>query len=323
MAGTPADPFPSRPRLVFMGTPDFAVPTLKALLDHGHTVLAVVTQPDRPKGRGKKLTAPPVKKLALDRGIVVLQPEKASDESFCDQVRAKEPDLIVVVAFGQILKKKLLDIPQWGVVNVHASLLPNLRGAAPVQWAVLNDESKTGLSLMLMDEGMDTGPIIFQQEVPVLRDETAGHLQDRLAVMAGDLMARSLERMAGRAVETTPQDHTKATYAPKITKDLSLVNWKEEAAKVSARIRGLDPKPGAFTFWEGNELKVFASTVIDTNREVGSPGQVIGLREECLVIRTGRGTVGVRELQYPGKNRLPAKDFLRGFVIPEGTVLGR
>lgn len=323
MAGTPADPFPSRPRLVFMGTPDFAVPTLKALLDHGHTVLAVVTQPDRPKGRGKKLTAPPVKKLALDRGIVVLQPEKASDESFCDQVRAKEPDLIVVVAFGQILKKKLLDIPQWGVVNVHASLLPNLRGAAPVQWAVLNDESKTGLTLMLMDEGMDTGPIIFQQEVPVLRDETAGHLHDRLAVMAGDLMARSLERMAGRAVETTPQDHTKATYAPKITKDLSLVNWKEEAAKVSARIRGLDPKPGAFTFWQGNELKVFASTVIDTNREVGSPGQVIGLREECLVIRTGRGTVGVRELQYPGKNRLPAKDFLRGFVIPEGTVLGR
>ena len=129
--------------------------------------------------------------------------------------------------------------------------------------------------------------------------------------------------MAGRAVETTPQDHTKATYAPKITKDLSLVNWKEEAAKVSARIRGLDPKPGAFTFWQGNELKVFASTVIDTNREVGSPGQVIGLREECLVIRTGRGTVGVRELQYPGKNRLSAKDFLRGFVIPEGTVLGR
>jgi methionyl-tRNA formyltransferase len=323
MAGTPADPFPSRPRLVFMGTPDFAVPTLKALLDHGHTVLAVVTQPDRPKGRGKKLTAPPVKKLALDRGIVVLQPEKASDESFCDQVRAKEPDLIVVVAFGQILKKKLLDIPQWGVVNVHASLLPNLRGAAPVQWAVLNDESKTGLSLMLMDEGMDTGPIIFQQEVPVLRDETAGHLQDRLAVMAGDLMARSLERMAGRAVETTPQDHTKATYAPKITKDLSLVNWKEEAAKVSARIRGLDPKPGAFTLWEGNELKVFASTVTDGTWEEGPPGRVLGLRDGCLVVGTGRGTVGLRELQYPGKNRLPAKDFLRGFAIPEGTVLGR
>jgi methionyl-tRNA formyltransferase len=322
MAGTPAEPFPSRPRLIFMGTPDFAVPTLKALLDHGHTVLAVVTQPDRPKGRGKRLTAPPVKKLALEHGIEVLQPEKASEESFGDRVRANGPDLIVVVAFGQILKKTLLHIPRWGVVNVHASLLPNLRGAAPVQWAILNDVSKTGLTLMQMDEGMDTGPIIFQNEFPVLKDETAGHLHDRLAVMAGEFMACSLKRMAGNVVKTTPQDHTKATYAPKIGKDLCLISWKDEAPRVSARIRGMDPKPGAFTLWEGHEIKVFASTVIDMNRVV-LPGRVIGLREECLVIGTGRGTVGVRELQYPGKKRLPAKDFLRGVVIPEGTVLGR
>jgi methionyl-tRNA formyltransferase len=211
VAGAPAEPFPSRPRLIFMGTPDFAVPTLKALLDHGYTVLAAVTQPDRPRGRGKRLTAPPVKELALERGIEVLQPEKASEESFYDRIRAKGPDLIVVVAFGQILKKRLLDIPRWGVVNVHASLLPNLRGAAPVQWTILNDESKTGLTVMQMDEGMDTGPIIFQTEVPVLQDETAGHLHDRLAVMAGQLMARRLERMAGGVVKTTPQDHTKAT----------------------------------------------------------------------------------------------------------------
>jgi methionyl-tRNA formyltransferase len=323
MGEIPAEPFPARPRLIFMGTPDFAVPTLKALLDRGHHILAVVTQPDRPKGRGKRLTAPPVKELAREHGIEVLQPERASEDSFCSRIRAERPDLIVVVAFGQILKKRLMDIPRWGVVNVHASLLPNLRGAAPVQWTILNDESKTGLTVMQMDEGMDTGPIIFQQEVPVLKDETAGHLHDRLAVMAGDLMARSLERMAGRVVETTPQDHTKATYAPKITKDLSLVNWKEEAAKVSARIRGLDPKPGAFTLWEGNELKVFASTVMDGTWEEGPPGRVLGLRDGCLVVGTGRGTVGLRELQYPGKNRLPAKDFLRGFAIPEGTVLGR
>jgi methionyl-tRNA formyltransferase len=323
MAEIPADPFPPRPRLIFMGTPGFAVPTLKALLDRGDHVLAVVTQPDRPKGRGKRLTAPPVKELAREHGIEVLQPERASEESFCSRIRAEGPDLIVVVAYGQILKKRLLDIPRWGVVNVHASLLPNLRGAAPVQWTILNDEAKTGLTVMQMDEGMDTGPIIFQEEVPVLKDETAGHLHDRLAVMAGDLMARSLERMAGRAVETTPQDHTKATYAPKITKDLSLVNWKEEAAKVSARIRGLDPKPGAYTLWEGNELKVFASTVMERAWQEGPPGQVLGLRQECLVVGTGRGTVGIRELQYPGKNRLPAKEFLRGFSLPEGTVLGR
>jgi methionyl-tRNA formyltransferase len=323
MAEVPAEPFPARPRLIFMGTPDFAVHTLKALINHGHDVLAVVTQPDRPKGRGKKLTAPPVKQLALQHGIEVLQPEKASDEIFCGRIRKKNPDLIVVVAFGQILKKRLLDIPKWGVINVHGSLLPNLRGAAPIQWTILNDEAKTGLTVMRMDEGMDTGPILFQKEVPVLKDETAGHLYDRLALMAGDLMAESLERMAGKIVKATPQDHARATYAPKISKDLCLVDWKEEANKVSARIRGMDPKPGAYTPWEGKEIKLFASTVIDRDRNDGLPGRVLGLREECLVVGTGRGTVGVRELQYPGKNRLPAKEFLRGLAIPEGTVLGR
>ena len=322
MKEIPAEPFPRHPRLIFMGTPDFAVPTLEALIAQGHPVLAVVTQPDRPKGRGKRLAAPPVKELALKHRIEVLQPEKASEESFCDWIKEKGPDLIVVVAFGQILRKKLLDIPRWGVINIHASLLPNLRGAAPIQWTILNDEPKTGLTVMQMDEGMDTGPILFQEEVLVLKDETAGHLHDRLAVMAGDLMTRSMERMTGNIVKATPQDHTRATYAPKIVKELSRVNWREEAAKVSARIRGMDPKPGAYTLWEGNEIKVFASTVIDRNREVVSPGQVAGLTEECLVVGTGCGTVGVRELQYPGKNRLPAREFLRGLPIPEGTVLG-
>jgi methionyl-tRNA formyltransferase len=323
MAEIPAEPFPGRPRLIFMGTPDFAVPTLKALLDHDHHVLAVVTQPDRPKGRGKRVTAPPVKELALEHVIEVLQPEKASEDSFCDRIRAMKPDLIVVVAFGQILRKKLLDIPRWGVINIHASLLPSLRGAAPIQWTILNDESKTGLTVMQMDEGMDTGPILFQEEVSVLKDETAGHLHERLAVMAGDLMAKSLERMSGSIANAKPQDHTKATYAPKIGKELCLVNWKEEAARVSARIRGVDPKPGAYTLWEGHEIKVFASTVIDSHRELGLPGQVLGLKEECLVVGAGRGTVGIRELQYPGKNRLPAREFLRGYSLPEGAVLGR
>jgi methionyl-tRNA formyltransferase len=322
MMEIPAEPFPGHPRLIFMGTPDFAVPTLNALMAHGHNVLAVVTQPDRPKGRGKRLTAPPVKELALEHRIEVLQPEKASEDLFCAQIREKAPDLIVVVAFGQILRKKLLDIPRWGVINVHGSLLPSLRGAAPIQWTILNDEPKTGLTVMQMDAGMDTGLILFQEEIPVLKDETAGQLHDRLAVMAGDLMVKSLKRMSGNIVKGTPQNPTRATYAPKIGKELSLVDWKEEAGKVSARIRGMDPKPGAYTLWQGHEIKVFASTVIDSNREEGSPGQVLGLREECLVIGTGRGTVGIRELQYPGKNRLPAREFLRGFSMPEGAVLG-
>jgi methionyl-tRNA formyltransferase len=323
MTEIPADRFPPHPRLIFMGTPDFAVPTLNALIAHGHDILAVVTQPDRPKGRGKKLTEPPVKEVALEHRIEVLQPEKAAEDLFCAQIRAKAPDLIVVVAFGQILREKLLGIPKWGAINVHASLLPNLRGAAPIQWTILNDESKTGLTVIQMDQGMDTGPILFQEEIPVLKDETAGHLHDRLALMAGDLMAKSLERMSGNMVKATPQEHIKATYAPKIGKELSRVNWKEEAAKVSARIRGMDPKPGAYTLWEGHEIKVFASTVVDENPQVGSPGQVLGLREKCLVIGTGRGTVGVGELQYPGKNRLRAMEFLRGFSLPEGAVLGQ
>src|SRR4030042_390070 len=244
MTELPAGPFPGHPKLIFMGTPDFAVPTLKSLIAHGHRVLAVVTQPDRPKGRGKRVTAPPVKELSLKHGIEVLQPEKASEEFFCAQIRAKEPDLIVVVAFGQILRKKLLDIPRWGVMNIHGSLLPRLRGAAPIQWTILNDESKTGLTVMQMDEGMDTGPILFQEEVPVLKDETAGQLHDRLAVMAGDLLVKSLDRRSGNIGKGTPQDHTRATYAPKIGIEISLVNWKEEAGKGSARIRGMEPKPG-------------------------------------------------------------------------------
>lgn len=323
MTGIPAEPFPAHPRLIFMGTPDFAVPTLKVLIDNGHNVLAVVTQPDRPKGRGKRLSAPPVKELALEHRIEVLQPEKASEDVFCAQIREKALDLIVVVAFGQILRKRLLDIPRWGVINVHGSLLPSLRGAAPIQWTILNDESKTGLTVMQMDEGMDTGPILFQEEIPVLKDETTGQLHDRLALRAADLMAKSLKRLSGNIMKATPQDHTRATYAPKIGKELSLVDWREEARKVSARIRAMDPKPGAYTLWQGHEIKVFASTVIDRDREQVLPGQVLGLREERLVIGTGLGAVGVRELQYPGKNRLPVKEFLRGFSMPEGAILGQ
>ena len=323
MTGISAEPFPGRPRLIFMGTPDFAVPTLNALIAHGHRILAVVTQPDRPKGRGKRLAAPPVKELAIKHRLEVLQPEKASEESFCAQISDRAPDLIIVVAFGQILRKRLLDVPRWGVINIHGSLLPALRGAAPIQWTILNDEAKTGLTVMQMDEGMDTGPILFQEEVPVLKDETAGQLHDRLAVMAGELMVRSLNRMSGTTLRPTPQNHSQATYAPKITKDLCVVDWKEEAAKVSARIRGMDPRPGAYTLWEGREIKLFASTVIDGDWPESSPGQVLGLREECLVIGTERGAVGVRALQYPGKNRLPAREFLRGFSLPKGALLGR
>ena len=322
MAGLPFENFPACPRLVFMGTPEFAVPTLRALLDHGYPVMAVVSQPDKPQGRGKRVVASPVKRLALERQVPVLQPEKASAPEFCDQIRGMSPDLIIVVAFGQILRKKLLDIPRWGVVNIHASLLPKLRGAAPIQRAVMNNESVTGLTVMRMDEGMDTGPILLQEEVRMIDDETTGHLHDRLSILAGALMVRALRAIAEAKVEEKPQNSAEATYAPKIDKDVGLVDWSRPGEKVSAFIRALDPKPGAYTLWKGRELKLFSSTVVERKQAGTIPGRVRGQKDGCLVVETGQGTVGIRELQLSGKKKLQAPDFLRGVSIPEGSILG-
>ncbi|MBN1106857.1 MAG: methionyl-tRNA formyltransferase, partial [Deltaproteobacteria bacterium] len=236
------DRLPTEPGILFMGTPDFAVPSLEALVSNGYAVRAVVTQPDRPKGRGKRLASCPVKIFALEHGLEVLQPEKASDPLFCEIVRKKSPDFIIVVAFGQLLRKRLLDIPPWGVINIHGSLLPAYRGAAPIQWALLNNETRTGLTVMRMDEGLDTGPILYQEEVSIGEEETAGHLRDRLAHLAGELMVRSLRHMAENGIQERPQDHSLATYAPKIVKGMRLVDWSRSAAQVSARIRAMDPR---------------------------------------------------------------------------------
>jgi methionyl-tRNA formyltransferase len=314
---------PTQPGILFMGTPDFAVPTLEALVGNGYAVRAVVTQPDRPKGRGKRLVSSPVKVFALEHGLEVLQPEKASDPQFCEIVREKRPDLIIVVAFGQILRKRLLEIPPRGVINIHGSLLPAYRGAAPIQWAVLNNETRTGLTVMRMDEGLDTGPILFQEEVSIGEEETAGHLYDRLAHMAGELMVRSLRHMAENPVEEHTQDHSLATYAPKIGKEMCLVDWSRSAAEVTARIRALDPRPGAFTLVRGSELKVFASRVVDERRTHAVPGRVLPWEGGGLVVETGGGAVEIREVQSPGKKRMPVADFLRGFQLAGGSTLGR
>jgi methionyl-tRNA formyltransferase len=317
-----ANTFPIRPKLIFMGTPEFAVPPLKSLIEQRHDIQAVITQPERRKGRGRKMAAPPVKQVAVEHRIEVLQPERASDEPFYDLVRKKDPDLIIVVAFGQILRKNLLTIPKWGVINIHASLLPKYRGAAPIQWAILNNESITGLTVMRMDEGLDTGPILFNAELPILKDEAFGHLHDRLSVLAGEIVVEGLARMAGNQIRETPQDDSLATYAPKIERKDSLIDWKQPASKISALIRALDPRPGAYTLLRGTELKLFSSGVDDESRLDGVPGRVEGKSGEALLVATGQGIVKVREIQYPGKKRLPAPDFLRGFAMREGTVLG-
>lgn len=322
MTETPRDIFPRDPSLIFMGTPEFAVPTLEALIHNGSNILAVVTQPDRRKGRGRKMAVSPVKELALKHHIELLQPDRVSDQAFCDLIQEKAPDLIIVVAFGQILGKGLLDIPRFGAINIHASLLPEYRGAAPIQRVIMDEESVTGLTVMRMDEGLDSGPVLFQEEVPVLEDETAGQLHDRLSVKAGDLMVGSLKRMAGKPIKETAQDDSRATYAHKIGRDIALIDWGQSAANVSAHIRGLDPWPGAYTTIDGKAIKLFSSRVLDENLSDTLPGKVI-VEERNIRVETGKGLIEVGEIQYPGRKRLSSGDFLRGFTIPEGTTLGK
>ena len=315
--------FPKNPKIIFMGTPDFAVPTLKALIEHGHHIQSVVTQPDRPKGRGKKLTASPIKHLALKHGIEVLQPENVSDKGFCDKIQEKAPDLLIVVAFGQILRKNLLEIPSWGAMNIHASLLPKYRGAAPIQWAIYHNELETGLSVMRMDKGMDTGPVLFQESIQINNNETAGQLHDRLAQLAGDLIVPVLSQMAEGTIEEQPQDHSKASYAPKIEKNMASIDWKKDAVSITGLIRALDPRPGAYTTLEDKHIKLFTPKILDRPHGDLIPGRVRNHAESGLAVETGNGIIEIGEIQYPGKKRLLCRDFLRGFSLPTGTILGQ
>jgi methionyl-tRNA formyltransferase len=314
--------FPDRPEIIFMGTPDFAVPSLKALVQGGHKVISVVTQPDRPRGRGRKIFLSPVKRVAQEYGIKILQPEKASDGQFCDTIRDLEPYLLIVVAFGQILKNNLLTIPHWGALNIHASLLPKYRGAAPIHWAILNNETKTGLTAMRMDEGLDTGPILLQEEVSINEHETAGSLHDRLAGLSGDFIIKTLKSLSENRLKEIHQDPNGATYAPKIDRGMSLIKWDQPADAISGLIRALDPWPGAFTTLKGKEIKLFSSRVTDKEARDEVPGRVAEQSEGVLLVETGKGLIEILELQIPGKKRLPAGDFLRGFVLERGTMLG-
>ena len=316
------DIFPENPKIIFMGTPDFAASTLNTLVDKKKNILAVVTQPDRPKGRGRKIIASPVKQLALEHNIEVLQPERISDDSFCDLMKQMAPDILIVVAFGQILRRCLLDIPKFGAINIHASLLPKYRGAAPIQWAVLNNESVTGLTVMRMDEGLDTGPMLFQEELMIGENETAGQLHDRLASLSGDLMVRSLEKMAGKPIEEIPQDSSLSSYASKIGRDISLIDWTMDAEQISAQIRGLDPKPGAYTRLSGKEIKLFSPGIINKDIQTAVPGKVSIKNKEGLFVETGNGLIEIKEVQLQGKKRMVCCDFLCGVSIPGGTVLG-
>jgi methionyl-tRNA formyltransferase len=316
------DSFPSRPRIIFMGTPHFAVPALRALIHEKYKILCVVTQPDRPKGRGQKLTPSPVKILAEENNLTILQPKRL-DDSFLNLLLDLKPDLLIVVAFGQIIPGTVLNSAKWGGINIHASLLPQYRGSAPIQWAVINNEKNTGLTTMFMDEGLDTGPILMQQEVDILEGETAGMLHDRLSSLAPGLLMRTLEGLANGLITERKQDNSLATYAPKLTKDQGLINWSWPAERLYGLIRGLDPWPGAFTYYNDKMLKLFGCFLANKRETFSAPGKIKGLTERGLEIETGQGSIIVEEIQASGKKRLPVKEFQRGSTLSVGSILGK
>jgi methionyl-tRNA formyltransferase len=304
-------------RIVFFGSPDFAVPALTALVRE-HDVVAVVTQPDRPAGRGGKLHPPAVKALAGELGLPVLQPSKLRDGALTVELAAWSPDLFVVAAYGRILPPDLLGVPRLGPWNVHASLLPKYRGAAPIQWAIMRGESETGVSIMRMEASLDTGPIAAVAREPIRDDDTGGSLAPRLARLGARLLVDTLPRIADGTVILRPQDDAAATLAPPLTKADGHLDFAPPAAVVSARARGVDPWPGAMVTLAGEQAKLFLPKRVSGE---GQPGEVLGLVPEGLAIACGEGAVAFAELQLPGHKRMSAKALLAGHAIPVGTIL--
>ncbi len=308
-------------RIVFMGTPEFAVSTLEKIHHSRHEIVGVVTQPDRPRGRGKKLLPTPVKQFALDHHLSpVLQPEKIKDPAFVEVLRNLSADVFVVVAF-RILPEAVFTLPPRGTINLHPSLLPKYRGAAPINWTIINGETETGITTMFIQKEIDAGNIIFQRKMPVFPDDTAGTLHDRLAAAGADLILETLDALAAGQVAVTAQDHTLATPAPKITKEMCHLNFAQPATQVRQWIHGLSPYPGAFAFYEGQMLKLFRAAVIPEVSGHATPGTLLKCEGDQLWIACAPGAVNIRELQAAGKKRLPTADFLRGASLKPGRIL--
>ena len=311
----------SKPRLLFMGTPEFAVPALKGLARSGYPVIGVVTQPDRPQGRGRATAPPPIKILAEALGLTVLQPERVRDAVFLETFRALAPDLVVVAAFGQILPKEIIHGPRLGCINIHPSLLPKYRGAAPINWALIRGEEKTGVTIMRMDEGVDSGAILLQEKTPIGPGESFGELHDRLANMGAELLIIALAMLQTGTLRPLPQDGSLATTAPRLTREDGLIRWDAGVRNIVSLIRGLSPLPCAYTFIGGQKLKVFAASA-EGSAVAEKPGAVAGETAAGLRVAAQDGYVLVKEVQLEGKKRLPIGEFLRGCRIAPGQGLG-
>lgn len=305
--------------VVFMGTPDFAVPCLDALNEYGCNVKLVVTQTDKPSGRGRKLSPPPVKSVALKFGYPVSQPQSVRTEVFYKELETLAPDLLVVVAFGHILPKKILEIPRYGAINVHASLLPKYRGPAPIQWAIINGETETGVTTMLMDKGLDTGEILLSKKCPIYPDDTAQTLHDRLSAESADILKGTLKGFENQTIRPIPQQHALATYAPMLSKEDGHIDWALPAVKIERFVRGMSPWPGAFTFYNDKRLKIFSTKVLAMN-VTEKPGTVVRRLPEELLVTTGEEVLKIIEVQGASGKRMDSSAFLRGSLIPPGAV---
>ena len=317
-------------KVIFMGTPEFSVGTLEALIEAGHEVVLAVTQPDKPKGRGKEMQFTPVKECALKYDIPVYQPVKVRESKCVEKLREYEADIMVVVAFGQILPKEILEMCKYGCVNVHASLLPKYRGAAPIQWSIIDGETVTGVTTMQMNEGLDTGDMLLKVEIPIEEKETGGSLHDKLAEAGAKLCIETLKALEEGRVTPIPQGETTTSYAKMLDKQLGNIDWSKSAVSIERLIRGLTPWPSAYTNWNDKVMKIWDAEVFSgdaveemcKHTKASTPGTIIKVEKDAFYVQTGDGFLKVCELQIPGKKRMDAGAFLRGYQIKESEMLG-
>lgn len=307
-------------RVIFMGTPDFAVPTLEELYKNGHDIVLVVTQPDKKRDRGKKISFSQVKEKALELGLEVYQPQSINKQESFNKLEKLTPDIIVVAAFGQLISEQVLNLPKYGCVNVHASLLPAYRGAAPINWAVINGENVSGVTTMMMAKGLDSGDILLKKQTDIKADESAGQLYDRLKILGAELLIETLQKIENNTIVRTPQNHNLATYAPLMEKSLGHIDWNNTCKAIKDLVRGTQPWPGCYTQYKDKKIKIFSVDYKVSNFE-GNIGEIIDVDLEGIKVKCVDGIVIINQLQLPGKRKMNIKDFLAGNSIDKGVIL--
>ncbi len=308
-------------KIVFMGTPDFSVPCLEALIENGYEVALVVTQADKPKGRGHKLMPPPVKECALRYNIPVFQPKRMKDDETFETLKEVDADVFIVVAYGKILPERILNLPKFGCINVHASLLPKYRGAAPIQWSIINGETKTGVTTMQMDAGLDTGDILLKKEVDILETDTGESLHDKLSLLGKDVLLETLEKLKTGTLMPEKQKDEDSNYAPMISKETAKIDFNQSAEKIACLVRAMNSYPFAQTYYEGKLMKIISATPEKAATLTGKPGEILTVKDGYLTVQCGKGILKITEIQMEGKKRMPVSEYVKGNTFTIGSVL--